>query len=229
MNNKLSKIKIEKEKISENYIKFIEESKVCLKEFANKETRKKQIPNALTASRLLSPIFILPAAFSKNLALTSFVITSISLTDALDGYFARKFNVSSEYGKNLDAITDKLFAASLLIPLAVRNKIFINTITLEALIALINMGNKLDGKDVGTVYIGKVKTAFLSSMILLNYIDTEKKINKNILNAFYITTTSLQLASLIEYAKNSNKKEETTIYKVNFEDLDESIKVKIKE
>ncbi|MCI8445948.1 MAG: CDP-alcohol phosphatidyltransferase family protein, partial [Bacilli bacterium] len=50
----------------------------------------KQIPNLLTASRLLSPIFIIPTILYSNLFVTFIVITFFAFTDFLDGQIARR-------------------------------------------------------------------------------------------------------------------------------------------
>ena len=58
------------------------------------------------------------------------VIISDSSDEILyaDGYFAKKFDAASEFGRKLDPITDKVFALSLLIPLAVSNPLTRNRI-----------------------------------------------------------------------------------------------------
>ena len=43
-----------------------------------------------------------------------FLVLFISLTDALDGYYARTHNLISELGKYLDPIADKIFILSVL-------------------------------------------------------------------------------------------------------------------
>ena len=62
----------------------------------------KYLPNILTISRVLfTPLFIFfifsDIKYSKILALLIFSLAS--LTDYLDGFFARKYNVVSEFGK----------------------------------------------------------------------------------------------------------------------------------
>ena len=93
------------------YKKYKEDIKNCFKDLKDKDKRIKQIPNLLTASRLLAPLFIVPAAFSGNIPLAILFTCLFEATDALDGFAARKLNAVSEFGKDLDPIVDKIFAA----------------------------------------------------------------------------------------------------------------------
>ena len=68
----------------------------------------KYIPNILSAIRLmLVPVFIYLFLAEKTLvAVIVFIFSGI--TDILDGFIARKFNCSSNLGKVLDPLADKL-------------------------------------------------------------------------------------------------------------------------
>tara|TARA_B100001939_G_scaffold341132_1_gene350314 strand:- start:171 stop:698 length:528 start_codon:yes stop_codon:yes gene_type:complete len=72
-------------------------------------------PNILSLSRiiLLLPIIFLFENSLYYLCLTTFVIASI--TDYLDGFFARRNNQTSDLGSLLDLLADKLFVSILLI------------------------------------------------------------------------------------------------------------------
>ena len=110
MSNKIKDFKDmyikDKESFKKNWTIFVSEGKNCINEFKNKETRHKQIPNAFTASRLFAPLFIIPSALSCNLILTALFAGGFAFTDACDGYYARKYNAQSEFGRELDPITD---------------------------------------------------------------------------------------------------------------------------
>ena len=73
---------------------------------------KKYIPNILTTYRLIIALLIPFLFFNNyyNLLTILFVIALIS--DSVDGILARKWNVTSNYGKICDAIGDKLLALS---------------------------------------------------------------------------------------------------------------------
>jgi CDP-diacylglycerol---serine O-phosphatidyltransferase len=67
---------------------------------------KKQIPNLFTLLNLLSGVIaILMAASDKLVEAAIFVFLGIFF-DFFDGFFARKFNVIGEFGKELDSLAD---------------------------------------------------------------------------------------------------------------------------
>lgn len=186
---------------------FVKEGKICFEEFKNPKTRKKQIPNIFTASRLFAPFFIIPSALLGNLPLTGMFVAAFALTDAADGYFARKYNATSEFGRKLDALTDKLFAASLLIPLMFTNPALLTIFTMEGVISGVNVYSQLSNNEPKTEYIGKIKTAALFSTIGLNYISLLINIPSLILNIMTYSTVTLQVLSAAKYLDVLSTKE----------------------
>jgi cardiolipin synthase len=79
------------------------------------------LPNILTISRIvLLPVmialFFFPGTTAAWTALWIYVFCAV--TDFFDGYLARKFGTTSNFGTFLDPISDKILVSSLLIALA---------------------------------------------------------------------------------------------------------------
>jgi len=88
-----------------------------------------------------------------------------SLTDFFDGYVARKYNMVTDFGKMVDAISDKMLTNSLLVILASTGMIspviavifIVRDIAVDTIKMII--GNK--GKAVAAIKLAKWKTATL--------------------------------------------------------------------
>lgn len=83
--------------------------------------KKENIPNALTLLRvILIPVFILILTLGKSQAmhiLAAVIFAFASITDYLDGYLARKWQVVTNFGKFADPMADKLLVMSAFIML----------------------------------------------------------------------------------------------------------------
>ena len=128
---------------------------------------KLNIANSLTLFRIaLTPIFIIFLFYehpnAKLWALMVFLVASI--TDALDGYFARKHDQVTEQGRFLDPLADKILILSALISFAVLEIIpfwMVGLIIFRDLFITglrVVMNNK--GFQMVTSNIAKAKTSF---------------------------------------------------------------------
>ena len=73
----------------------------------------KYIPNILTSFRIfLIPIFVIYLLIVQNYLLSFIIFSIASMTDWADGYFARRFNVVSNFGIFFDPLADKLLVLS---------------------------------------------------------------------------------------------------------------------
>jgi len=82
------------------------------------------IPNILTAVRLLLVpaffiVFFSPIRDATFFALLIFLFAG--LTDILDGYIARKYNMVTKWGSILDPLADKLMSISVLTALTIKS------------------------------------------------------------------------------------------------------------
>lgn len=69
--------------------------------------------NSLTISRIIGSIAM---CFFEVLSIPFYIVYIYSgLTDLLDGFLARKFNVTSKLGSNLDSIADLIFYTTMMI------------------------------------------------------------------------------------------------------------------
>lgn len=84
------------------------------------------IPNALTIIRfLLIPGFVYyffsPMEYGIRIAIVIFVVAG--LTDILDGFIARRYNLITRLGIVLDPLADKLMLLTVLISITLKNQI----------------------------------------------------------------------------------------------------------
>ena len=84
------------------------------------------LPNKLTILRILLVPFIilcfyLPPSWGMWVAVVLFIVASV--TDTVDGRYARAHNMVTDFGKFMDPIADKLLVNSVLIMLTAQGKV----------------------------------------------------------------------------------------------------------
>ena len=183
------------------------EGKKCLKDLKSIKTAYKQVPNLLTIFRLLSVIPINIFFFTGNIFASLVTCGIAAFTDLVDGQFARRFNCSSKFGADLDAICDKFFILLMSLPIVIQNPFMLINIGLELGITYTNVKSKKKGNEVKSEMIGKIKTWILSTTVLLGYFLPLLNINPSILASLLITipAATFQTATLIKYAEINKK------------------------
>ncbi|MGL5043169.1 MAG: CDP-diacylglycerol--glycerol-3-phosphate 3-phosphatidyltransferase [Culicoidibacterales bacterium] len=146
------------------------------------------IPTKITISRImLIPLFIivwylpylgeLTFLSLKSLVLTSFFIL-LSLTDWVDGYIARKYNMITDLGKFLDPIADKVLVFTIYFLLLYNQIIDPISVTLmmsrEFIVAAVRMVAATDGVVIAADWSGKVKTVIQMISLVLFLLCLEK-------------------------------------------------------
>lgn len=132
-------------------------------------------PTVLTIIRMiLSVIFmvfaLIPAAWSRILALIIFIIGS--LTDLIDGKWARKKQIVTDLGAFLDPLADKMLVnlAFLVLVYVYMIPIWVFAIILVRDFAVdgMRMMAAREGKTISASYLGKLKTTFqMTALIIL--------------------------------------------------------------
>lgn len=72
-------------------------------------------PNKLTLARMIAtPVFmvVMLAAFSYHYTVALVLFALASITDAIDGHMARKYNMVTDFGKFMDPLADKMLTTS---------------------------------------------------------------------------------------------------------------------
>ena len=81
------------------------------------------IPNFITLGRIISVPVIFWLLLSGQNKIAFFVFVCAGISDAVDGYLAKRFNWTTELGSYLDPLADKLLIVSIFIALGVRDEL----------------------------------------------------------------------------------------------------------
>lgn len=174
---------------------FFKDFKSQIKDIKNGNI-KRQIPNMLTFSRALSPFIIIPSMLLGEIKIAIGALIFFAITDFLDGRIARKYNYVSEFGVKLDAVCDKIFAMSLVIPTVFECYILLFNLILEIAISYTNLLSEAKGNHPRSTVIGKIKTTLLSITLILVYIP---ETNIKVIFISSIVTIICQVITLIKY------------------------------
>ena len=192
------------------------------------------LPTKLTVSRIiltlvLIAIFLFPF-YQMNLEFPMWIIKSkeiieidsryifggiifiiASITDFLDGYFARKNGIVTNEGKFLDAIADKVLVNSVLIIFACNGVISpiipVVIVFRDTIVDMIRMVASSKGKVIAAGKTGKLKTlCMMIGLTLTFFYNLPFELwNIDVANALLIIATVLSIYSGMEYYYNNKK------------------------
>ena len=163
---------------------------------------KKIIPNILTSFRLIIAPIILLFGFLNQIIVVLILTIIGAITDLFDGYLARKWQVVSTKGAKLDAVSDKVFASSLLLALTKRVPILLIVFILEIITGLMNLYYYKNLKKSETLFIGKIKTTILFTLIVISFIYASFNRLEFLTKGLSYTTINLQILVIISYTLN---------------------------
>jgi cardiolipin synthase len=81
------------------------------------------IPNIITLGRILLVPFIVWAIASNQMAIAFVIFIVAGISDAVDGFLAKRFNMASELGALLDPLADKALLVSIYVALGIWVKV----------------------------------------------------------------------------------------------------------
>lgn len=186
------------------------------------------IPNILCYIRLLLiPMFVIqyikaeqPGEYMRAAA----IVLASGLTDFLDGFIARTFDMVTEFGKLIDPMADKLTQAALLFVLVVKIKyMFLLTILfvvmqlfmLVAGLAMLKKGKRLNGSK----WFGKVSTTvFYAVMLVLVALPKLRQSTINVLllicGSFLALSFALYVREYIRMYREVKQEERANIHAI---------------
>ena len=234
------KLEYVKNEIKKGFKEFKNGTKTMFKEFFNKETNKKQRANMWTFLRLIIPIGIvicsagaMTLASSALYGITAGLVGFGAITDYFDGKSARKHGSTSEYGKLLDQVADKVFAGIVGINLLLINPLYLVTLLGELLIAGVNVGYKIkyNDLDIKSSIIGKIKEWPLFASLGLGFLSPINSTMLTVANVSVAITALFQVLTANSYVKNNTEEvNKSTIENINKTELileeDEEVKEK---
>lgn len=170
---------------------------------------KKIIPNILTTYRLIAALLIPVLFFINNYHLLTIILITALLSDAVDGFLARKWNVISNYGKIIDVIADKSLVITTSICFIFINKFFLITLIFESIIGVVSVIGFIKDKNIKNknfnnkkvLIIGKIKTVFVFITLFIGYISFMCNKMNNLILPFIIISAIFQVMTAISYAK----------------------------
>jgi len=128
-----------------------------------------------------------------------------SMTDFLDGYLARKYDMVTNRGKILDAIADKILVNPILIIFTAEGLIHplvpVIVVARDIVVDTIRMEAASKGKIVAAIHSGKIKTAsMMVGMTLLFFSNLPFEYIGIRVDLFFIYfATIMSLVSMIQY------------------------------
>lgn len=164
------------------------------------------LPNLLTIVRMfLVPIFAM-AALEKRTLLALGIFATAGLTDALDGYIARRFHLKTRLGAILDPLADKLLLITAYLvltlyetfPLWLSGVVIARDMIMIGGIVWIYLQNRV--LQISPSLLGKATTFVQLLTITLFLLSREIHTIDKALLPLYLTTASVTLASGVHYA-----------------------------
>lgn len=147
------------------------------------------------------------SSISNAEVLAAVLFTIASVSDWLDGYLARRLNLSSEFGAFLDPVADKLLVVAVLVMLAsVYPVLLLPTLVIisrEILISALREWMAARGQRgaVAVAFIGKLKTTF-QMLALIGLILVQQDSPQWLFNASFgllLVAAFLSLWSMLVY------------------------------
>ena len=88
------------------------------------------IPNLITLGRIILVPIVVWAIMSEEMRLAFFLFLAAGISDAVDGFLAKRFHMASELGAYLDPLADKALIVSIYVALGIAGALPISLVIL---------------------------------------------------------------------------------------------------
>lgn len=160
--------------------------------------------NLISSVRIFGSLFLFGVYAKHGSETVGIILVLLFATDWVDGYIARKYNVSTFFGSILDSLSDKLIAILSCIILCYENQFAIFGVLIEILIILVNMFVLLRKGNIKSSKIGKAKTWVLSIAIIVGFFFSDRS-NTTLNLIISIPLILSELITLIDYIYKATK------------------------
>jgi len=92
---------------------------MCQQETKSPGARRVSIPNLITLGRILLVPVVVWAIASDQMLIAFLLFMGAGISDAIDGFLAKRFGMASELGAYLDPLADKVLIVSIYISLGI--------------------------------------------------------------------------------------------------------------
>lgn len=165
----------------------------------------KHVPNILTIFRFILIPATVTLAIKEQYIWTAIFYTISGITDILDGYIARKFNLISNFGKLMDPLADKLSQISILIVLTIKNvfPLYVLIVVLSKELIMILGSMFLLEKDVvvSSGWYGKLATTLFYIAVIAAFAELIFNLPFHIARHIMLVALISTIFALIMYAK----------------------------
>ena len=172
------------------------------------------LSNAISIFRAAMSAPIVIFLHREQMVMVSCFIFLAVVSDALDGFFARKFNTVTVLGKALDPAADKICILSVILFLVIKNKIpmhFLVIIGLRDLLLSILHLYLVNFRSIvtGTNMAGKITTVLLT-VALFAYIYDIQYLVAPVTYAIYVAMTISFLQYFVIFLKNFGRERDVS-------------------
>lgn len=170
----------------------------------------------LTIFRIFSgPVLLVLISIFNSYSLALFIFFLAAISDYFDGYFARRFNLESEFGSIIDPIADKILIIFMILAIQINtNSVYFGLLggfilAREFWVAALRDHNSRQGlSSVTTVtFIAKLKTTFqlLALLLYLIYFETNNNLIFMIADLTFFIAFLMTIKSGLDYTLKSLK------------------------